>query len=61
MEELRNLRKSQKGSAGERKTGAYSHTRELPGGGQRDCSNDSKLMRCEVGGNIRMSLSKTAM
>lgn len=30
-----------------RKMGAYSHARELLGGGQRDCANNSKLMQCE--------------
>lgn len=29
--------------------GAYSHTRELLGGGQRDCVNNSKLMQYEMG------------
>ena len=61
QKEVEELRKLQKGSAGERKMGAYSHTRELLGGGQRDCVSDSKLMQCEVGGNIRMSLAKTPM
>jgi len=43
------------------KDGAYSHSRELLGRGRRDCVNNPELMQCEVGGNIRKSLSKTPM